>query len=242
MSNVFDRMVSQNGEPPDAITSIEEENDSPAPRHTNEADELARTPPDVKKVAQELHRHGSLEEAQKRELFRLAILHERAIQIALEPLDLELRLDAHRGIAFLEVVASECTPPEGDGAWSHPLVKRQRLTLEQSLLVAMLRQAFVIHEQELGVGGSTAKTAVDDLLPQFMTYFGDSGSDTKNESRLLTLLDQLKPHGIVSEVNKKHEVTIRSLIAHLATLESLADLLSSFKTISQSSDETGHED
>lgn len=242
MSNVFDRMVSQNGVSPDAIASFEEEIDSPAPRHTNEADELALTPPDVKNVTQELLRHGYLEEAQKRELFRLAILHERAIQIALEPVDLELRLDTHRGIAFLGVVASECTPPEEDGAWSHPLVKRQRLTLEQSLLVALLRQAFVIHEQESGVGGSSAKIAVDDLLPQFMTYFGDSGSDAKNESRLLTLLDQLKPHGIVSEVDKKHEVTIRPLIAHLANPESLTDLLSSFKTISHSSDETGHED
>jgi hypothetical protein len=242
MSNVFDRMVSQNGGAPDAIVPIEEVFDSQASGHASEADELARTAPDVKKVTQELLRHGYLEEAQKRELFRLTILYEHAIQIALEPLDLELRLDKYRGIAFLGVVASECIPPEEDGAWSHPLVKRQRLTLEQSLLVAMLRQAFVIHEQELGVGGSTAKIAVDELLPQFMTYFGDSGSDAKNESRLLTLLDQLKPYGIVSEVDKKHEVTIRPLIAHLATPESLTDLLSSFKTISQPSDETGHED
>ena len=96
-------------------------------------------------------------------------------------LDLALRLDTHRGVAFIAVArvageASGDTNVEGD-EWSHPLVRRQRLTLEQSLLIALLRQAFVIHEQEAGVGHSTAKIAVDDLLPLFLTYFEDSGSD-----------------------------------------------------------------
>ena len=123
---------------------------------------------------------------------------------------------------------------ESDDAWGHPLVRRQRLTLEQSLLVAILRQAFVIHEQESGVGQSVAKIAVDDLLPQFMTYFGDSGSDAKNETRLLNLLEQLKPYGFVSEVDKKQELTIRPLIAYLANPESLAALLSVLKANAQS--------
>jgi hypothetical protein len=113
----------------------------------------------------------------------------------------------------------------GDEGWAHPLVRRQRLTLEQSLLIALLRQAFVMHEQESGVGQSAATIAVDELLPQFMAYAGDSGSDAKNESRLLNLLDQLKIHGIASEVDKKHEVVIRPLIAHVANPDSLAALL-----------------
>ena len=41
----------------------------------------------------------------------------------------------------------------------------------------------------------------------------------------MSLLDQLKTHGIVSEVDKKHEVVIRPLIAHLANPDSLAALL-----------------
>ncbi len=109
--------------------------------------------------------------------------------------------------------------------WSHPLVRRQRLTLEQSLLVAILRQAFVMHEQEAGIGGSPARIAVEDLLPQFLTYFEDSGSDAKNESRLSNLLDQLKTCGIVSEVDVNGEVIIRPLIAHLANPQSLQALL-----------------
>ena len=157
------------------------------------------------------------------------ILHEREITAALGPLDLVLRLDSHRGVAFLAVAqaASECSGIEE--GWTHPLVRRQRLTLEQSLLVALLRQAFVMHEQESGVGQSAATIAVDELLPQFLAYSGDSGSDGKNESRLLNLLDQLKAYGIVSEVDKKHEVTIRPLIAHLAGPESLTALLTVLK-------------
>lgn len=173
----------------------------------------------------ELLKHGYLEERQKQELFRIAILHEREIMAVLEPLDLELQLDTHRGVAFLKVAQSAYENTSDDAAWIHPLVRRQRLTLEQSLLVAILRQAFVIHEQESGVGQSAAKIAVYDLLPQFVTYFEDSGSDANNESRLLNLLDQLKPHGIVSEVDEKQEVTIRPLIAYLANPESLGALL-----------------
>ena len=141
------------------------------------------------------------------------------------PLDLTLRLDTHRGIAFLVVAESTSESPDGDEAWSHPLVRRQRLTLEQSLLVAILRQAFMIHEQESGIGHSAAKISVDELLSQFLTYFDDSGSDARNESRLMNLLDQLKVHGIVTEVDSNLEVTIRPIIAHLANAESLSALL-----------------
>jgi hypothetical protein len=182
-------------------------------------------------------KHGFVEEARKADMFRQAIVRQQDVAAALEPLDLELRLDTHRGIAFLKVAESACGTADDAVAWKHSLVRRQRLTLEQSLLIAILRQAFVMHEQESGVGQSTAKIAVDDLLPHFLTYLEDSGSDAKNESRLLNLLDQLKTYGIVSEIDKKHEVTIRPLIAHLANPESLQALLRSLQDQSATDDE-----
>jgi hypothetical protein len=86
-----------------------------------------------------------------------------------------------------------------------------------------------MHEQEAGVGQSAAKVAVDDLLPQFLTYFEDSGSDARNESRLCHLLDQLKTYGILSEIDRNQEVTIRPMIAHLANPESLGALLQAYR-------------
>jgi len=189
------------------------------------AGDASSTPSDVKEVTQELLRYGYLEESRKPVLFQRAVVREREIMAALESLDLVLRLDTHRGVAFLTVAESAYDRSDEGAAWSHPLVRRQRLTLEQSLLIAILRQAFVMHEQEAGVGQSAAKMALDDLLPQFLTYFEDSGSDAKNESRLANLLDQLKTYGIVSEIDKNQEVTIRPMIAHLANPESLAALL-----------------
>jgi len=124
--------------------------------------------------------------------FRTAVTEETKLTLALEPLDLALKLDTFRGVAFLAVSDARTDDTAEDNGWSHPLVRKQRLTLEQSLLIALLRQAFVMHEQESGVGHSAAKVAVDDLLPQYLTYIQDSGSDAKNESRLLSLLDQLK--------------------------------------------------
>lgn len=219
MSNVFDRIVSGNGE-------FREQQDLKSHATDVKQPEGAEsTSLEVKELAQELLKHGYIEEAVKPVLFQRTVIRERDILKALEPLDLAVRLDTHRGVAFLVVAEPAFDSSDEGQTWSHPLVRRQRLTLEQSLLVAILRQAFVMHEQESGIGQSVAKIAVDDLLPQFLTYFDDSGSDARNESRLLNLLDQLKTHGIVSEVDSNLEVTIRPMIAHLANPESLSALL-----------------
>src|SRR5581483_5561827 len=163
--------------------TLPEETLSQADLAIGDGEVAQRTPADVKKVTQELLKHGYLEEADSADLFRLAVVHEDNIMAILEPLDLKLRLDTHRGVAFLAVAQSAFQNTDDDAIWMHPLVRRQRLTLEQSLLVAILRQAFVIHEQESGVGQGPAKIAIDELLPQFLTYFRDSGSDAKNETR-----------------------------------------------------------
>ena len=171
-------------------------------------------------------KYGYLEESRKPALFRNAVTYEGTLNIALEPLDFGLRIDTHRGIALLVLRSAE---PENE-EWKHPMVRRQRLTLEQSILVALLREAFLLHEQERGVGQAIAKLAVEDLLPKFLTYIPDTGSDSRNQSRLASILDQLKTHGIVSEIDKNNEITIRPLIVHLANADSLEALLETFQT------------
>ena len=222
-------MTSKNGNAKPVNASPPIAGESPDTTGNLKAVGSSTTPLEIRELTQELLRHGYLEESRKADSFRKAIVHQKAIQSALEPLDLDLKVDSHRGVAFLKVVELKNDEVPEDQAWSHPLVRRQRLTLEQSLLVAILRQAFVAHEQETGVGESPARVAVEDLLPQFLTYFEDSGSDAKNESRLSNLLDQLKTHGIVSEVDKNQEITIRPLIAHIANPESLASLLETLR-------------
>ncbi|MCA9189344.1 MAG: DUF4194 domain-containing protein [Pirellulaceae bacterium] len=246
MKNIFDRMAAEgaavsNETDVSSITDVSGMENAPddsqalssAAGHRQQANALPGTDTsrDVKQITQELLKHGYMEEAGRTDQFRRIIIHENAIATALEPLDLALRIDSHRGVAYLTVASSvaESDAMTEEEAWSHPLVRRQRLTLEQSLLIAILRHAFVIHEQEMGVGQGAAKIAIDDLLPQYLVYASDSGSDAKNESRLLNLLDQLKAYGVVSEVDKQHEVTIRPLIAHLASPESLASLLQVLK-------------
>lgn len=189
-----------------------------------------RTRQEVKQVAQELLRWGYVESAAKPGIFAAALRLRTDINAALEPLDLVLRVDEIRGLAILFV--AESTPDDSEEGWGHPLVRRQRLTLEQSLLVAILRQFYLIHEQDVGVGAGQSKVPVEDLLPQINGFLGDTGSDAKNEQRLLTLIDQLKPHGIVSEPDTNREVTIRPLIAHLANPESLSALLVHFREAS----------
>lgn len=235
MPNVFDRMVvNSNGDEPqrkDATTSSEE-----TARADADCPARNRVAADIRQAVQELLRLGYLEETRKPELFRKTIIHESAVNLALYPLDLAVKIDTHRGITLVIIRDDPEKEIGADEQWSHPLVRRQRLTLEQSLLIAILRGAFVLHEQESGVGQRPATMAVDELLPQYLTYVEDSGSDARNETRLLNLLDQLKGYGIVSEVNEKEEFTIRPLIAHVANPESLAALLQMMNQMTQQQD------
>ena len=186
--------------------------------------------PEVRGAVQELLRQGYVEQRSKPDVFQRVIVHRERIDSALDPLDLSLRVDTHRGIIIVKVRHDEDADPSGE-PWSHPLVRRHRMTLEQSLMVAILRGCFLLHEQEVGVGEKPATTSIDDLLPQYLTYVEDSGSDGRNEQKLRTLLEQLKGYGIVSEVDANDELVIRPLIAHLADPASLTALLERFQEL-----------
>lgn len=199
---------------------------------TPETETILRTPGEVRETVQQLLRSGFVSSDEKPQLFTSCIRLQLEITEVLEPLDLRIRLDEARGLAIL--IVAESAAADADEAWSHPLVKALRLTLEQSLLVAILRQIYVLHEQDAGIGVSTVRLPAEDLSAQLTSYLGDSGSDTKNEQRLLRLLDQLKQHGIVTPPDKNQEITIRPLITCLANPETLTALLAQMRSLSTS--------
>jgi len=184
------------------------------------------TSPELKTIVQELLKNGSINSGQTAARYQTIVRFYQQLRDILEPLDLDLKLDETRGLALLIVSdAARQTPEE---TWSHPLVRRQRLTLEQSLLIAFLRRHYLLAEQEGGIGVAQVTVHVEDLFSEFITAIGDSGSDAKNQQRLHTLLDQLKPHGIVSEPDKNQILIIHPLIVHLANPETLTALLEHF--------------
>lgn len=199
------------------------------PRPLDEVPTAPGTPAEIKTLAQELLKSGFIESASNAAAFNAVARLRRELDAVLEPLDLRLELDEPRGLAVLRVADSASATP--DEAWSHPLVRRQRLTLEQSLLVAILRRTYVVQELESGIGVREVRAALDELLSELQVFLPDSGSDTKNRQRLLTLLDQLKPHGIVSEPDSRGEVVIRPLITRLANPETLKALLARFREL-----------
>lgn len=195
------------------------------------------TASNLKATVQELLKCGLLEADRKPNLYQLALTQASAIDQILEPFDLRLKVDDIRGLAFL--VVAERLFQDGnsnDDEWSHPLVRRQRLTMEQSLLIAILRQHFIAHEQEAGLGTQGATVEPDELLPQLQLYLGDTGSDTRDQKRLRNLLDNLKGHGIVSEVDSNDQVIIRPIITHLANPENLQNLLHHFRKMAGQAD------
>jgi hypothetical protein len=201
------------------------EDDRRAPEHPD-----TYTPRQIKDAVLELLKYGLLEEQRKPNLYREILARREAVARILEPLDLAMRVDEIRGLAY--VVVAEQVFDSVDDEWAHPLVRRQRLNLEQSLLIAILRQQFVAHEQQAGVGSSDAIVSIDDLLPQLQLYLGDLGdlgSDAQEQKRIRNLLEQLKAHGIVSEIDEHDRVFIRPIIAHLANPENLQSLLQAFR-------------
>src|SRR5262245_29477705 len=147
-------------------------------RTEDPSEDLPHTPRAVKDATLELLRYGLLEEARKPNLYRTALARRDQVAHILEPLDLAMKVDEVRGLAFVVVARlpdAENGPDEDE--WSHPLVRRQRLTLEQSLLIAILRQQLIANEQEAGIGATGALVSLEDLLPQLQLYLGDLGSD-----------------------------------------------------------------
>lgn len=233
MSNIFDDMTGSDGEERSEDAADEVSTD----HATADAPSVSYTSREIKGATQELLKFGLLEADRKPNLYRTVMTHHARIDEVLEPLDLRLRIDDVRGLAFLTVAGdlfekTEASADESEDEWSHPLVRRQRLTLEQSLLVAILRQMYLAHEQEAGVGASGATASLDELSSSLQLYVGSSGSDARDEKRLRTLLEALRAHGIVSEVDEKDQVNIRPIITHLASPESLLALVEHFRGLS----------
>ena len=228
--DIFDRIAAQATAPSEGDSLLKDE----LPAHTAQALEAkntpnptAKTPLAVRKALQHLLAHGWLESSAKPHLFRLIAAQVAALDALLEPLDLRVVVDDVRGLAFLAVVADydndDADESEQDD-WTHPLMRRQRLTLEQSLLLAILRREFLQREQESGTGAAVRVT-VDSLLPQLETYLGATGSDMQEKKRLGQLLDNLRTHGMVSDVDAQDCITIRPMIVHLLNPENLQALL-----------------
>lgn len=221
MSGFFDRLTRSEA-PMDALP-LEENDETPADSQTcDDGGNNPRTHKTLREAVQELLKYGLLEASHKPNLYRAVLANGEAVTRILEPLDLAIGIDEIRGLIFV-VVSQESQLEQED--WSHPLVRRQRLNLEQSLLVAILRQHFITSEQEGGTGAVQSLVAVDELSAQLQAYLGDPGSEAKERTRVLNLLDQLKGHGIVSAPDNQDRVTIRPLIAHLANPENLQALI-----------------
>ena len=187
----------------------------------------SKTPPNVRQALQFLLAHGWLESAAKPKLFHLIAAQTALFDALLEPLDLRVLVDDVRGLAFLAVVpgyAGDDTDESEQDDWKHPLMKRQRLPLDQSLLLALLRREFLQREQESGTG-TAVRVTVDSLLPQLATYLGAMGSDMQERKRLTQLLENLRTHGMVSEVDAQDCITIRPMIVRLLNPENLQTLL-----------------
>lgn len=223
MAGFFDRQINRSVAA-NAGSELEPSDEAVADESVEEiaTNSEMRTLKKIREAAQELLKYGLLEEASKPNLYRVVLTHPEEVTRILEPLDLDIGIDEIRGLLYVKVRLEE-TPEQDE--WSHPLVRRQRLNLEQSLLVAILRQHFVAWEQESGTGASQAQIAIDDLLPQLQIYLGDPGSESKERTRLLTLLDQLKGHGLVTSPDAHERIVIRPIIAHLADPMNLQALL-----------------
>jgi hypothetical protein len=241
--DIFDRMAAQAVDS-QAPQSLSKEELPALAQSALAAQNPLKTPPNVRQALQFLLAHGWLESAAKPKLFSLIAAQTTLLDALLEPLDLRVVVDDVRGLAFLAVVpdyAGDDTDESEQDDWTHPLMKRQRLTLEQSLLLALLRREFLQREQESGVG-AVVRVTVDSLLPQLETYLGATGSDMQERKRLGQLLENLRTHGMVTEVDAQDCITIRPMIVHLLNPENLQTLLLRLREVAEQGGAAKQED
>ncbi|MDB9741422.1 DUF4194 domain-containing protein [Akkermansiaceae bacterium] len=198
-----------------------------------EPEDEFRTDPKVSQALQELLRYGFIELSEKPQIYKNAKDALTKVNLSLEPLQLRVQTDDPRGLIILVTYDQTQTSSEIDESWSHALVRRQRLTLEQSLLVALLRRHYLLSEQDRGIGIQAVKIYLDELVNELITFIGDSGSDLKNTRRVTELLNKLKEHGITTAPNQHGEIIIRPLIVHLADPSNLNALLEQFQATAQ---------
>lgn len=210
---------------------------APEPEPVPVLEPAAATPAALRRAVQELLKQGLLEQSAKPQLFRHITAGTERVDALLEPLDLCVKVDDHRGLAFVAIAATYQPDGEDEDEWTHPLVRRQRLTLEQSLLLAILRREFLQREQESGLG-TPVQLVVDSLLPQLEIYLGSTGSDMQERKRLMNLLENLRGHGVVSEVDAQDRFIIRPMIVHLANPENLQTLLQRLRDITGQNDDS----
>ncbi len=241
--DVFDRMAAQavDSQAPQSLSKekLPALTESPLAAQTT-----SKTPINVRQTLQFLLAHGWLDSAAKPKLFSLIAAQTTLLDALLEPLDLRVVVDDVRGLAFLAVVpdyAGDDTDESGQDDWTHLLMKRQRLTLEQSLLLALLRREFLQREKESGVG-AVVRVTVDSLLPQLETYLGATGSDMQERKRLGQLLENLRTHGMVTEVDAQDCITIRPMIVHLLNPENLQTLLLRLREVAEQGGAAKQED
>ncbi len=199
----------------------------------------------TKSALQELLKHGSIEQSLKPNIYQTLLSEIITVNQSLDPLDLVAEVDDVRGLIFIKVAPppieeslevsnendsntdnpSPQTKQNDNDEWTHPLIRKQRLTLEQSLLLAILRQIYIDGEGKQGVGSDNIIAQLDDLQSQLQIYIGSSGSDSTDEQKIKRLLEQLASYGVISKLDNNDEVKIRPLIAHIANPSSLAQLL-----------------
>ncbi len=234
MSDYFDQRLSSEEAPNSSSGGGSEMNSPLGALDEKDSSVSQETAGSIKAAVQELLKYGLVEASAKPNIYRELKQNPETIKRTLEPFDLQMALDEVRGIAFLEVLPAG-EEADANDPWQHPLVRRQRLTTEQSLLVAILRQAYVAYEQTHGIGASDARIDFEELLAQFSVYMGSSGSDKADTERLRRVLTQLVTHGIASEPDKENQVAIRPIIVHLANPEHLALLLEHFRKLASNS-------
>lgn len=235
MPSIFDELTSKSASQDEFDQGIEQEPDTaePVEELIENIDDELRTTRVIREVVQKLFKNGDIEEVEDPGLYRAAVANAELVERILEPFDLNIQLDELRGLAFITVRQE---PNDTADGWTHPLVRRLTYTLEQTLLIALLRQHLIAFEMESGVGAGVAQMTVDDVVTQLHAYLGEPGSDLKDRGRATSLLEQLKNHHLVTTIDSKDRFTIRPLIAHVANPENLTTLIRWLETFGSSLD------
>ena len=224
MSNVFDQLSTNDNTPEESPSELNETTDTQKQTDDN-SDEFSYTPKALKTITQELLKNGLIESSSKPDLYQRLLSEKNTLSQIFEPLDLHISHDDIRGIAYLTVLKND----DDSDSWSHPLVRKKPLTLEQSLVVAILRQYYITYELDHGQGAANISIGLEELLALVNTYYGNNGSESADQKRLTETMNKLKEQGIVSAINKYDQITIRPIIVHIANHENLTLLLKAMK-------------
>lgn len=181
-----------------------------------------------REALQRLISSGVIYESRHSELYQALLANKSQIRSTLRELGLRMTVDDSFGLIILRLPVSDDIE-EDEGA--HPLVRRRRLTLLDSLVALVLRDHYMTREN---VGDRTVVIDVEQLEDALRAFLPIFGSETILRKRITGAIKRFKDYNILASLpGSDNEFEVTPVIRIVVNADMLQGLRAEFEALAR---------